>query len=135
MFTIVLPTARSGLATAVILAMARAVGETSPVLLTAGFTSGMNANPFSGPQVSLPLYIYSYVRFPQPTMVARAFGAGLALMLMVLVLFALARFLGGKAPGELTRRQRRRMQRDADRKSATATNRPAKQVQTQLSEA
>jgi phosphate transport system permease protein len=134
-FTIVLPTARSGLATAVILAMARAVGETSPVLLTAGFTSGMNTNPFSGPQVSLPLYIYSYVRFPQPTMVARAFGAGLALMLMVLALFALARFLGGKNPGELTRRQRRRMQRDANRKSAAATNRPAKQVQTQLSEA
>ncbi|HEY8300357.1 MAG TPA: phosphate ABC transporter permease PstA [Jatrophihabitans sp.] len=110
-FTVVLPTARSGLATAVILAMARAVGETSPVLLTAGFTSGMNADPFSGPQVSLPLYIYSYVRFPQPTMVARAFGAGLALMVMVLVLFALARLVGGKTPGELSKRQMRRMQR------------------------
>jgi phosphate transport system permease protein len=134
-FTIVLPTARSGLATAVILAMARAVGETSPVLLTAGFTSGMNTNPFSGPQVSLPLYIYSYVRFPQQTMVSRAFGAGLALMIMVLALFALARFLGGKNPGELTRRQRRRIQRDAKRKSAATTDRPAKQVQTQLSEA
>jgi phosphate transport system permease protein len=134
-FTIVLPTARSGLATAVILAMARAIGETSPVLLTAGFTSGMNTNPFSGPQVSLPLYIYTYVRFPQQTMVSRAFGAGLALMLMVLALFALARFLGGKDPGELTRRQRRRMQRDARRKSAATTDRPAKQMQTHLSEA
>ena len=110
-FTVVLPTARSGLATAVILSMARAVGETSPVLLTAGFTSGMNANPFAGSQVSLPLYIYSYVRFPQATMVARAFGAGLALMVMVLVLFALARLVGGKAPGELSKRQQRRMQR------------------------
>src|SRR5262249_48538540 len=112
-FTVVLPTARSGMATAVILAMARAVGETSPVLLTAGFTSGVDANPFSGPQTSLPLYIWTYVRFPQATMVSRAFGAALALMLMVLVLFALARFIGGKAPGELSRRQRKRIERSA----------------------
>ena len=68
-FNVVLPTARSGLATAVILAMARAVGETSPVLLTAGFTKELNANPFSGPQTSLPLYIYTYVKYPQATMV------------------------------------------------------------------
>jgi phosphate transport system permease protein len=120
-FTVVLPTARSGLATAVILAMARAVGETSPVLLTAGFTSGLNANPLSGPQVSLPLYIYSYVRFPQSTMVARAFGAGLALMIMVLVLFALARLLGGKAPGEFSRRQRRQLRRTARRAAVRST--------------
>jgi phosphate transport system permease protein len=120
-FGVVLPTARSGLATAVILAMARAVGETSPVLLTAGFTSGMNANPFSGPQTSLPLFIYSYVKFPQPTMVVRAFGAALALLLMVLFLFTLARVIGGKAPGELTRRQRKRLQRDMHR----AAERPA----------
>jgi phosphate transport system permease protein len=134
-FTIVLPTARSGLSTAVILAMARAVGETSPVLLTAGFTSGMNANPFSGPQVSLPLYIYSYVRFPQPTMVARAFGAGLALMFMVLVLFTIARLIGGKEPGELSRRQRRRMHHDNARKNTESAARPPVQPKPQLSEA
>lgn len=105
---VVLPTARSGLATAVILAMARAVGETAPVLLTAGFSKSMNADPFTDPQASLPLYIFVYVRFPQPEMVSRAFGAGLALMLMVLVLFVLARIIGGVAPGETTRRQKRR---------------------------
>lgn len=112
-FGVVLPTARSGLATAVILAMARAVGETSPVLLTAGFTNGMNTNPFSGPQVSLPLYIYSYEKFPQHAMVARAFGAGLALMVMVLLLFALARIVGGRAPGEMSNRRRRRLDRES----------------------
>ena len=111
-WNVVLPTARSGLATAVILAMARAVGETSPVLLTAGFTKEMNANPFSEPQTSLPLYIYNYVRYPQATMVERAFGAGLALMIMVLTLFVLARIIGGRPPGELSRRQRRRLVRD-----------------------
>ena len=111
-WNVVLPTARSGLATAVILAMARAVGETSPVLLTAGFTKELNANPFSEPQTSLPLYIYNYIRYPQATMVERAFGAGLALMLMVLTLFVLARLIGGRPPGELSRRQRRRIARE-----------------------
>jgi phosphate transport system permease protein len=110
-FNVVLPTARSGLATAVILAMARAVGETSPVLFTSGFTAEFNADPFSGPQASLPLYIWSYVKLPQQQMVARAFGAGLALMVMVLVLFALARIIGGKPPGQLTRRQQRRVRK------------------------
>ena len=45
---VVLPTARSGLATAVILGIARAIGEASPVLLTAGFTTYINANPLNG---------------------------------------------------------------------------------------
>jgi phosphate transport system permease protein len=112
-WNVVLPTARSGLSTAVVLAMARAVGETSPVLLTAGFASDLNSDPFSNPQTSLPLYIWNYVKYPQHDMVSRAFGAGLALMIMVLILFFIARLIGGKAPGELTRRQRRRLARAA----------------------
>lgn len=110
---VVLPTARSGLTTAVVLAMARAIGETAPVLLTAGFTPFLNANPFRHPQTSLPLYIFSYVRLPQAAFVARAFGAGLVLMLVVLVLFTTARLLGGREPGRPSRRQRRRMAREA----------------------
>lgn len=120
-WNVVLPTARSGLSTAVVLAMARAVGETSPVLLTAGFTGFLNTDPFHGSQTSLPLYIWTYERYPQKEMVARAFGAGLALMAMVLVLFFVARLIGGKAPGELTRRQRRRLARDAEHAAATST--------------
>ncbi|WP_432971152.1 phosphate ABC transporter permease PstA [Dactylosporangium sp. CA-233914] len=112
-WNVVLPTARSGLGTAVVLAMARAVGETAPVLLASGFTKELNSDPFTGPQLSLPLYIWNYVRYPQPDMVARAFGAGLALMIAVLALFVLARIIGGGTPGELTRRQQRRMARDA----------------------
>ncbi|GAA1965360.1 phosphate ABC transporter permease PstA [Kitasatospora viridis] len=112
-WNVVLPTARRGLATAVILGMARGIGETSPVLLTAGFTSGMNANPLSGHQVSLPLYIWNYVRQPYPHMVSRAFAAALTLMILVLVLFVTARLLGGGRPGELSRRQRRRLARQA----------------------
>ncbi|MEV6925586.1 phosphate ABC transporter permease PstA [Dactylosporangium sp. NPDC051485] len=111
-WNVVLPTARSGLGTAVVLAMARAVGETAPVLLASGFTKELNPDPFAGPQLSLPLYIWNYVRYPQPDMVARAFGAGLALMIAVLALFVLARIIGGGTPGELSRRQQRRVARD-----------------------
>jgi phosphate transport system permease protein len=114
-WNVVLPTARAGLVTAVLLGMARAVGETAPVLLASTFTKEMNANPFNGPQTSLPLYIWTYVRYPQATEIARAFGAALALMLMVLVLFVLARVIGGTAPGELSRHQLRRLARDAAR--------------------
>ncbi|GAB3677867.1 phosphate ABC transporter permease PstA [Actinocorallia lasiicapitis] len=106
---VVLPTARSGLATGIVLAMARGVGETAPVLLTAGFARGMNADPREGNMTNLPLYIYNYVKYPQPDMVSRAFGAALVLAIVVLVLFTVARLLGGAAPGQLTRRARRRL--------------------------
>ncbi|MFB7472529.1 phosphate ABC transporter permease PstA [Kitasatospora sp. NPDC056184] len=112
-WNVVLPTARPGLVTAVVLGMARGVGETSPVLLTAGFTTQFNANPFSDRQVSLPLYIWNYVKTPYPDMVARAFAAGLTLMTVVLILFVTARVVGGRRPGQLTRRQRRRIDRAA----------------------
>jgi phosphate transport system permease protein len=113
-WNVVLPTARSGLTTVSVLGMARAVGETAPLLFTAGFTSFLNANPFSGPQTGMPLLIWYFIRIVQTNeMRARGFGAGLALLLMVLILFTAARALGGKEPGELTRRQRRRIARDA----------------------
>ncbi|WP_083974934.1 phosphate ABC transporter permease PstA [Kitasatospora mediocidica] len=117
-WNVVLPTARPGLVTAVVLGMARGVGETSPVLLTAGFTTRVNANPFSGHQVSLPLYIWNYVKQPYPDMVSRAFAAALVLMAIVLVLFVTARVLGGRRPGALSRRQRRRIARDAAARDA-----------------
>jgi phosphate transport system permease protein len=112
---VILPTARSGLATAVVLAMARGFGETAPVLLTAGFTPYMNATPFHGWQATLPTYIwYSVLITGQyPNYVARAFGAGFALMLVVVVLFTIARMLGGGRPGELTKRQVRKLRREA----------------------
>jgi phosphate transport system permease protein len=119
---IVLPTARSGLTTAVVLGMARAIGETAPVLLTSGYTDYVNANPFSGWQTSLPLYIYETVREPADVQRVRAFGAALVLIALVLVLFTIARVLGGRAPGELSRRQRRRVARD---RLAHAVVRPA----------
>jgi phosphate transport system permease protein len=117
-WNVVLPTARSGLATAVVLAMARGIGETAPVLLTAGFTKEMNVNPLSGWQSTLVTYIWDgvFVEGQFRTQVERAFGAGFALVLVVLVLFTIARILGGAAPGELSRRQRRLVRREAARR-------------------
>ncbi len=106
-WSVVLPTARSGLATAVILGTARGIGETSPVLLTSGITAVMNLNPFQGPMISLPLQVFDFVKSPEPNMIARGFGAAAVLMLLVLALFAIARVIGGRGPGELTPRQRR----------------------------
>lgn len=108
---IVLPTARSGLVTAVILGTARGIGETSPVLLTSGVSSVTNFNPFEGPMISLPLQVFDFVKSPEPTMIARGFGTAATLLLVVLVLFALARGLGGKAPGNLTKRAQRAVMR------------------------
>jgi phosphate transport system permease protein len=104
---VVLPTARSGLTTAVILGTARGIGETSPVLLTAGFTSRFNSDPLHGPMNSLPLATFFFVKSPQKTMIARGFGTAAVLMLLVLLLFTIARLIGGRSPGDLTKRQRK----------------------------
>jgi phosphate transport system permease protein len=112
--SVILPTAKSGLATAVVLAMARGIGETAPVLLVAGYTKEFNLNPFSGPQVSLPLFIYDSVHvLATPAYVERGFGAGFVLVIVVLTLFTIARRIGGGTPGELTKRQRRKLARKA----------------------
>ena len=114
---VILPTARSGLATAVVLAMARGIGETAPVLLVAGFSDTMNVNALHGWQATLPTLIFNnvFVDGEYPEYVARAFGAGFALMLIVVVLFTIARILGGKRPGELTKRQLRHLRREEER--------------------
>ena len=91
---VTLPTARSGLTTAIILATARGIGETSPVLLTSGFTAALNTNAFKDPMVSLPLQIFQFVKSPEPTMIARGFGTAAVLMTLVLLLFVVARLIG-----------------------------------------
>jgi len=96
---VVLPTQRAGLATAVILGMARAVGETAPVLITSGASTFLTFNPFSNPMNSLPLYIFTAVRSPNPKFIERGFAAGIVLLAMVLILFGAARFLSRQKVG------------------------------------
>ena len=62
-----LPTALAGLVTAVILGIARAVGETAPMLLTAFGSDTTNTNPFNGPQSDLPLFVWKLIRLPNET--------------------------------------------------------------------
>jgi phosphate transport system permease protein len=116
---VTLPTARSGLATAVILGVARGIGETAPVLLTSGFTATMNLDPVHNPMVSLPLATFEFVRSPQPAQVARGFATAAVLMILVLGLFAIARLLGGRQAGQQGKRQatraRARSARDVER--------------------
>ncbi len=112
---VVLPTARSGLATAVILGIARAIGEASPVLLTAGFTSYMNANPVRGAMVSLPLETLKLVQADVPAYTTRAFGCASFLLLVIVVLFLVARKIGGWGPGHLSPRGQRRVMQESKR--------------------
>jgi phosphate transport system permease protein len=116
-WNVILPTARSGLATAVVLAMARGIGETAAVLFTAGFTKTMNWNPFSGPQINLPLFIWNYAHNEAQIHadLQRGFGGAFVLVVLVLGLFTAARVIGGSAPGEMNRRQRRKIARAAAR--------------------
>jgi len=104
----VLPTARSGLATSVILGVARGIGETAPVLLVSGITGATNYNPRQNPMMSLPLATFEFVRSPQPALIARGFATAAVLMVLVLLLFTIARILGGRPAGRLSKRQARR---------------------------
>ncbi len=96
---IVLPTARPGLATAVILGVARGIGETSPVLLTSGTAAFMVTDPTGGVMNSLPLFIYSTVRSGEPLYITRAFAAAAILLSLVLILFISARLLARPRKG------------------------------------
>ena len=96
---IVLPTARPGLATAVILGVARGIGETSPVLLTSGAATFMVTNPTEGVMNSLPLFIFSTVRSGEPIYIERAYGAAAILLAIVLILFVTARLLARPRKG------------------------------------
>ena len=93
-WSVVLPTASTGVATGAILGIAREAGETAPLLFTAFGYNLMNANPFTGPQESLPLFIYRFIRQPLESSIQRGFAGALVLMALILVLFAFARFVG-----------------------------------------
>jgi phosphate transport system permease protein len=95
-FRIVLPTAFPGLVTGVLLAIARAAGETAPLLFTAGETLKTNANlgQFTN---SLPLQIYYDVTQPTTAVVNRAWGAALTLVLMIGALNVVARVIARRS--------------------------------------
>jgi phosphate transport system permease protein len=93
---IVVPAARSGLMTAIILGVARIAGETAPLLLLTGGGDKVNPNPFSGSVGSLPYYIWKSFNAGSPEAITRAWAGLLVLMIVVLILFIFARALSNR---------------------------------------
>jgi phosphate transport system permease protein len=93
---VVLPAARSGLVTAMILGIARVIGETAPILLVTGGGDAVNYNPFTGPMGSLPYYVWKSFFFGTEEATTRGWAGLLVLLGFVIILFFLARTLSTK---------------------------------------
>ncbi|MCT1657942.1 phosphate ABC transporter permease PstA [Brevibacterium luteolum] len=96
---IVLPTAISGILSGITIAIARVIGETAPIMVTAGFAKNLNWDMFSGWMSTLPTYIYdSQMRPVSPGVAAaasseRAWAAALVLIIIVMLLNLIARLI------------------------------------------
>jgi phosphate transport system permease protein len=93
---IVLPTALPGLVTGVLLSVARAAGETAPLLFTAAYTHATTSD-LGAFMNSLPVQIYNDVISPTPRVEQRAWGAALALVTMILLVNLLARLFSRRS--------------------------------------
>jgi phosphate transport system permease protein len=89
---IVIPTALPAIITALLLAIARVVGETAPLLFTAFGTQFWEANP-NNPMAVLALQVFNYAISPYPSWQAQAWGGALLLVLSVFVLSLGARLM------------------------------------------
>ncbi|MFM1910005.1 MAG: hypothetical protein RLZZ545_703 [Actinomycetota bacterium] len=97
---VILPAAKSGLVTAIILGIARIIGETAPLLLVSGGGDATNLNPTQGAMGSLPYYIWkSFLTGGTPEAFSRAWGGMLVLLSFIFILFGLARYLSGRKVG------------------------------------
>ncbi|MFF5212486.1 phosphate ABC transporter permease PstA [Streptosporangium sp. NPDC000396] len=90
---VVLPTSFTGIATGVMLAIARVAGETAPLLLTVFFTDSINSDPFNGPQMGLPLFVFDQAGRPTDAAIDRAWAGALTLILIVMLLNLVARLI------------------------------------------
>lgn len=95
---VVIPTALPGIISGIMLALARVIGETAPVLVLVGYSKRLNSDVFDGNMASLPLLIYTELTNPQAAGRLRIWGAALTLILLVAVLYAgaglITRWLG-----------------------------------------
>lgn len=94
---IVLPTALSGIVTGIMLAVARVMGESAPVLVLVGSSSSINWDPLQGPQSSLPLMMLDmYKAGAQDAVLAKLWGAAFTLVLIIGILNIAARIISAK---------------------------------------
>ena len=94
---VVVPAARSGLLTAVILGVARIAGETAPLLFTVGVFDSFNFNPVEGQNSALPVIIWSGLNGGSAESIQRAWSAIFVLLAVVLIIFVSARIFGKKS--------------------------------------
>ena len=93
---VVLPTALAGILTGVMVAVARVIGETAPLLITTGTFSTVNWNPFSGRMEALPVFAYDQYKNPgvlKDAYIDRAWAAAFTLIIIVMVLNLIARLV------------------------------------------
>ena len=87
---IVVPVAMPGIISGVLLAIARVMGETAPVLVLVGYSREINFDIFNGNMASLPLLIYTELNNPEHAGFLRIWGAALTLIIMVAVVYLVA---------------------------------------------
>jgi phosphate transport system permease protein len=90
---IVVPTALPGMISGILLALARVMGETAPVLVLVGYARSINYDAFDGNMASLPLLIYTELINPEAAGRLRVWGAALTLILLVAALYVAAAFI------------------------------------------
>ena len=97
--SVVLPTSLSGIVSGVILAIARIIGETAPLMIAAGFTNSINTNPFANPMMTLPVFVYDQYAHPgvqREFYTERAWTGALTLIVLVMVLNLIGRFIAAR---------------------------------------
>lgn len=90
---IVVPTALPGMISGILLALARVMGETAPVLVLVGYARSINYDVFNGNMASLPLLIYTELINPEAAGRLRVWGSALTLILLVAGLYIAAGFV------------------------------------------
>jgi phosphate transport system permease protein len=91
--TVVLPSAAGGIVSGALLAIARAAGETAPLLFTIGIVQSANTNLFSGNNIALSTLIFKYVLQPYPSAQNLGWGAALTLIVLAFILMVVARLV------------------------------------------
>jgi len=94
--TVVLPAAIGGIVSGIMLAIARAAGETAPLIFTIGAARSLNLNLFEGPMTALSVQIFGNAQTPFPAAQDRAWGAALTLVGIVFVFTVLARVVSSR---------------------------------------
>ena len=102
---VTLPAAKSGIITAVLLGVARILGETAPILLTTVLATGTNLNIFNGPIATLPNFLYSNLNNSNAISFSRAWGTALVMLIFVAIAFSSIRIVSRNKTAKTAKRK------------------------------